>query len=227
MALNCPTIVQPSFDTSLYNVSEILQQRWDHSPTHDKERLAKCWGYSDCGDCHRSDGFCGWCAISSTCLPLPMDPLSRAFPLLSPMRYKFICAMGPERFELRTSGLGCQVSTITFLTSIATIFCTLFGVLVLLGLIKCVKGIRFASRAKKGGWVVYGDGSEEVWVRKSGSWGRWWRRVIGRSKEDEILMLDGGTKERSWWTWYVYCTRRLYFIILKNVSTIVYLFLLS
>lgn len=130
-----------------------------------------------------------------------MDTFSRTFPLLSPTRHKFICAMGPERFELRTSGLGCQVSTITFLTSIVTIFCTLFGVLVLYGLVKVIKWIAFASGARKGGWTVFGDGSEEVWARKSESWGRWWQRMRGKLGDDEAEEVDGGTKERSWWAW--------------------------
>ncbi|KAF2685443.1 hypothetical protein K458DRAFT_417497 [Lentithecium fluviatile CBS 122367] len=196
----CPA-PSPYGTDPLFNVSDILQQRWENSPKDDRKRLELCWGYNDCGDCHRSEGFCGWCALSQTCLPLPRDPLSRAFPLLSPMRYKFICATGPERFELRTSGLGCQVSTITFLTSIVTIFCTIFGVVVLYGLAKLIAGIMFSLRARKGGWVVYGDGREGVWVRRSEDWGRWWRRLTGKPREDEIREVDGGTEERSWWAW--------------------------
>lgn len=138
---------------------------------------------------------------SSTCLPLPTDPLSRAFPLLSPIRYKNICALGPERFELRTAGLGCQVSTITFLTSIVTIFCTLFGVLVLYGLAKCIGLLRLTSRAKKGGYVLYEDGTGEVWVRKSEGWGKWWRRMMGEEKEFEVEEVDDGTRKRGFFWW--------------------------
>lgn len=110
--------------------------------------------------------------------------------------------MGPERFELRTAGLGCQVSTITFLTSIVTIFCTIGGLIILYGLIKCAKAIGLASRARKGGWVVYGDGNEEIWVRQKQSWGHWWRRTIGKQREDEVLVVDGGMEERSRWFWW-------------------------
>lgn len=130
-----------------------------------------------------------------------MDAWSRAFPLLSPMRHKFICATGPERFELRTNGLGCQVSTITFLTSVVTIFCTLFGVLVLYLLFYAGDKIGSAFKARKGGWVIHGDGREGVWVRKNESWGQWGRRITGRLRDDEILEVDGGTRERSWWAW--------------------------
>ncbi|OAG04869.1 uncharacterized protein CC84DRAFT_808176 [Paraphaeosphaeria sporulosa] len=200
MAANCPAISRSSWET-LFNATEILHQRWEDSPEDNRKRLELCWGYNDCGDCHRSKGHCGWCAISNTCLPLPMDPLSRAFPLLSPIRYKFICATGPERFELRTSGLGCQVSTITFLTSVVTIFCTLFGVLVIYLLFRTAERISFTLKARKGGWVVYADGREDIWVRKSEGLGRWWRQVIGRPKEHEVLEVDGGTRGRSWRAW--------------------------
>ncbi|KAL5436126.1 hypothetical protein PMIN06_010950 [Paraphaeosphaeria minitans] len=198
MTSNCPAISPLSSET-LYNVTEILQRRWEDSPEDNRKRLELCWGYNDCGDCHRSKGHCGWCAISSTCLPLPMDPLSRAFPLLAPIRYKLICATGPERFEIRTSGLGCQVSTITFLACIITIFCTMFGVLVLYLLFHAAEKIGFTSKARKGGWVIYGDGREGIWVRKNENWSRWWRRVIGLPKEHEVLEVDGGTQEGSWW----------------------------
>ncbi|KAF2023617.1 hypothetical protein EK21DRAFT_105200 [Setomelanomma holmii] len=187
------------------NVTDILLQRYKDSPKDDWDRLFKCWGYTDCGDCHRSDGFCGWCPISSTCLPLPLDPLSRAFPLLSSMRYKFICAQGPERFELRTAGLGCQVSTITFLTSVVTIFATLFGVLVLYASFKCAKWCGLGLRARRGGWFVYEEQvvrDEDVWVRKSESWGKWWRRVRGEQKEFEVEEMDEGSPRetgRTWW----------------------------
>ena len=110
--------------------------------------------------------------------------------------------MGPERFELRTSGLGCQVSTITFLTSVVTIFCTIGGLVLLYGIFKCVRLTGLALRAKKGGWVAYEDGTGEVWVRKGEGFGRWWRRIRGRPAENEELVLDGGTQERSQWWWW-------------------------
>jgi hypothetical protein len=50
-------------DDASYNVTELLLERYKDSPKDDWDRLFKCWGYTDCGDCHRSDGFCGWCPI--------------------------------------------------------------------------------------------------------------------------------------------------------------------
>ena len=138
---------------------------------------------------------------SSTCLPLPTDSLSKAFPLLTPIRYDSICALRSERFELRTSGLGCQVSTITFLTSIVTIFSTLLGVLVLYGLVKCIKLAGLGTRGSRGGYVIFEDGSEDIWVRKSEGWGMWWRRVSGKPKEFEIEEVDEGTRKRGFFWW--------------------------
>lgn len=195
-------------------VAAILQQRYDDGSEEERLRLRKCWGYDDCGDCHRSDGACGWCALSNTCLPLPRgDRFSRTFPLLSPIRHAHICPLTrpSERYELRTRGLGCQVSTITLLTSIVTIFSTIAALLVFYGLWKLIKVIVWSVWAKKGGWKVEEfDGesgmrerTEGVWIRSGESWGVWWRRMIGTQREEEVRVVDGGSGERGWWWWRV------------------------
>lgn len=214
----CPSVSLNDAANTQYNVTELLLQRYLDSPKDDWDRLYKCWGYLDCGDCHRSDGFCGWCPMvcfipflpqhcsdcltsqSSTCLPLPDDGLSRAFPLLSPIRYKGICAFGSERFELRTAGLGCQVSTITFLTSVVTILGTLLGVLILRLLFKCAKWIIVGPHPRRVGYVVYPNDEEpwkgDIWVRRSEGCGNWWRRMRGDQKEFEIEeVADGSLQE--------------------------------
>ncbi|KAL6704490.1 hypothetical protein ACN47E_008119 [Coniothyrium glycines] len=190
-----PRVGRNNVDAS-YNVTELILQRIQNSPKDDWDRLFRCWGYSDCGDCHRSEGHCGWCAISSTCLPLPLDPLSRAFPLLSPIRHKEICALGLERFELRTAGLGCQVSTITFLTSIVTIICTVFGVFVLVGILKLYRAIAAAIRGSKGGYAVYGDGTQGIWVRGNEISGSWRRRMRAKQREFEVEDIVDGVPRR-------------------------------
>ena len=57
-------------------------------------------------------------------------------------------------------------------------------------------------KARRGGWVAYQDGSGEIWVRREESWGAWWRKVIGRPKEEEELLVDDGVEERSKWVWW-------------------------
>jgi hypothetical protein len=86
-----------------------------------------------------------------------------------------------------------------------TIFCTIGGLTLLYGLVKCIGWLRFFARAGKGGWTVYGENverREEVWKRKAESWGRWWRKMTGRLREDERLVLDDGIEERSKWVWW-------------------------
>lgn len=112
--------------------------------------------------------------------------------------------MDSERFELRTSGLGCQVSTITFLTSIVTIFATI-GVLLFLFLsFKLAKWVDLSLRSAKGGWAVYEEETVrrgDVWVRTPEGWGPWWRRMRGEQRGNEVLIVDAGSQERSRWVW--------------------------
>lgn len=42
----------------------------------------------------------------------------------------------------------------------------------------------------------------DIWVRKSESWGHWWRRVRGEQKEFEVEEVDDGSARetgRFWW----------------------------
>jgi hypothetical protein len=71
MPSNCPAISATRNDDQSMNVTELIHQRLHSSPKEDWERLFKCWGYQDCGDCHRSEGHCGWCAIVCEHFPSP------------------------------------------------------------------------------------------------------------------------------------------------------------
>jgi hypothetical protein len=77
----------------------------------------------------------------------------------------------------------------------------LFGVVVILGLFRCARFIHVGARASKGGYVLYGDGHEEIWERKSEEWGTWWRRLRGEEKEFEVLEVDDGTRKRGFFWW--------------------------
>jgi hypothetical protein len=87
------------------------------------------------------------------------------------------------------------------LTSIVTIFCTLFGVLVLYSVVKCIKWAGLGARASRGGYALFEDGTGEVWVRKSEGWRRWWRRMSGEEKEFEVEEIDEGTRKRGFFWW--------------------------
>ena len=86
-------------------------------------------------------------AQSSTCVPNAHPFL----PILAPIRNPDICPHWSERWDLRTKGLGCHVSTVTFLTCIISIVSTLL----VLGL----------------GWASFKLGKF--------CWGRWKRRERG------------------------------------------------
>ena len=57
-----------------YNATEVFE-RYQDAPKEDRDRLKICWGFADCGDCHRSEGHCGWCGIVCT----PKHTLSATF----------------------------------------------------------------------------------------------------------------------------------------------------
>ena len=44
MSPNCLAQSHTHYD-ALQNISTILQQRWEHSPKDDRDRLELCWGY--------------------------------------------------------------------------------------------------------------------------------------------------------------------------------------
>jgi len=131
------------------------------------ERLAHCWKIQDCGTCLKSDYRCGWCPYSSTCIP--------ANSLFDPVSNADICPHWAERWELRTRPLGCYCSTITLLTALITIACTVVALFVLYGVWKV------------SGWVntTWGTGCHRGWRlnidedgrRRGGSWYRsnWWK----------------------------------------------------
>lgn len=69
MPSNCPSIAYP--DAATTNVTALIYEQYKDAPKDDWDRLLKCWGIEDCGDCHRSNGSCGWCPIVSDVLHLP------------------------------------------------------------------------------------------------------------------------------------------------------------
>ncbi|XTI87189.1 hypothetical protein V2W45_1519882 [Cenococcum geophilum] len=171
--MRCPSLAGSSGPRPTFNLSNLPV--YLTSNERDRERLRQCWGVLDCGDCLKSQWHCGWCPLSNTCLPLPLTPAARALPLLSPLAHPTICAFSSERFELRTGGLGCAVSTLTFLTCVVTIFCTLAAILLGWAAVRLGVWVGGVWKARKGGWVQYADGRGEVWVRRGEGWR--WRRL--------------------------------------------------
>ncbi|OJD17613.1 hypothetical protein AJ78_02312 [Emergomyces pasteurianus Ep9510] len=126
-----------------------------------------CWRQQSCGSCLESSKACSWCFGSSTCVPN-----SAPFPLLAPLTSSSICPLASrERWELRATPLGCNVSTLTFLTSVASVLGTV--VLLLVGWVIVVLGrkgwraVRSGARAE----TRTGDGGRRR--RDWGDWGEW------------------------------------------------------
>ncbi|EEH17884.2 hypothetical protein PABG_00447 [Paracoccidioides brasiliensis Pb03] len=135
------------------------------SDDNDDERLFQfCWRRQSCGSCLEASKACSWCAISSTCIP-NRSP----FPLLAPLENHTLCPLGPhERWELRSTPLGCNVSTATFLTGVVSVLSTL--VLVLVGWVVVVfmkmgwRGFVSMRRRENGTGTGAGPGSGWEWM---------------------------------------------------------------
>ncbi|KAJ5902200.1 hypothetical protein N7495_002728 [Penicillium taxi] len=99
-----------------------------------------CWGRQSCSHCLSGDVGCSWCAIvsSSTCVPNP-SRLS----ILSPLRSSQICPLGAkERWELRASPTGCNVSTLTVLACVGAVLGTLAIIILVFAAVWIVRVLR-------------------------------------------------------------------------------------
>ncbi|OAX77807.1 hypothetical protein ACJ72_07889 [Emergomyces africanus] len=115
-----------------------------------------CWRQQSCGSCLEASKACSWCFGSSTCVP-NRSPI----PLLAPLTSSSICPLASrERWELRATPLGCNVSTLTFLTNVFSVLATLLLVLV---------GWRVVALGRKR-WRVGGFGPGPG-GRRRGYWG--------------------------------------------------------
>ncbi|KXL44767.1 hypothetical protein M433DRAFT_269295 [Acidomyces richmondensis BFW] len=128
-------------------------------------REARCWAIQDCYSCTHSTYGCGWCPLSSTCVP--------ARSILSPITSGSTCPLQDERFELRTRAFGCACSTTTLLSIIVTVLATVAACLLLFGIALAIKRLN----------QVFGAGSWHGWeieVKDDGTrHGRPWRRSNG------------------------------------------------
>lgn len=131
--------------------------------SHHNERLATCWTNQDCQSCLANKAGCGWCPNSAVCIP--------ASNLLEPLKHA-VCSSRADRFELRTKALGCSCSTMTLLSILTTVLCTLLATLIFYGIWK--------TEVLQWIWRVFGPGSSEGWERVHDDDGvvkeRLWRR---------------------------------------------------
>jgi len=95
-----------------------------------------------------------------------------------------VCPWWSERWELRTRPLGCNVSTLTFLTSIVTILSTLFAIGVLVGSIVVLKLVRIRWRARTDGWWKFWEHYDRHWYLPLRN------RVEGEGQSESSALLD-------------------------------------
>ncbi|KAK4621852.1 hypothetical protein CLAFUW4_07420 [Fulvia fulva] len=138
-------------------------------------RAAACWRIQDCGSCLHSKHGCGWCPVSSTCVPSTnlLDPISKAD----------ICPLRSERFELRTKALGCNCSTTTLLSVIVTVFVTIAALGLVYAIFAAIRDVHpFLGTGNFEGTEleIKEDGTrvEKSWWRDS--WRKWIYRVFAR-----------------------------------------------
>jgi hypothetical protein len=79
-------------------------------------------------------------------------PNTARVPILAPAGDENICPHWAERWEVRARPLGCHVSTITALTALGTVACTLVFVLHIWLLIIGVRRLRVLNRERPGWW---------------------------------------------------------------------------
>ncbi|KAI8631769.1 hypothetical protein F5Y19DRAFT_375664 [Xylariaceae sp. FL1651] len=116
----------------------------------DDAHLLRCWARQDCNSCLKQQD-CSWCPLSWTCVPNTHE-----VQFLAPVwEGDNTCPHWAERWEIRTRPLGCHVSTITTLTSLATVACTLFSVLLIWLAGFAAKKLTAYSKTHPGWWKVW------------------------------------------------------------------------
>ena len=122
--------------------------------------LRRCWPIQDCYSCLHTSDPCSWCAVSSTCVANEA-PIG----LLAPIWKRDICPISDERWELRAKGLGCKVSTLTFLSVLAGILATITFILCLSLVVRTWVWLRKRWRKDRLGAHTLGVVAERGWKR--------------------------------------------------------------
>ncbi|KAH9902080.1 hypothetical protein F4778DRAFT_107252 [Xylariomycetidae sp. FL2044] len=156
-----------------------------HHDDHDAH-LLRCWRIQNCGGCLEEPD-CSWCPFSWTCVP---NSYRAAF--FAPAWDENICPHWAERWEIRTRPLGCQVSTITTLTSLVTIASTLLFVLLVALAVTGGKRLRVYGRKNPGWWRVWRYDWRGGWSRLVASCRV---RVRGRKRDADLQEAESSGRQ--------------------------------
>lgn len=151
------------------------------------EHFLRCWIQStSCQSCLASDE-CSWCPFVSALTTVELSetslnkcqtwscvPNSHKIQFLAPAYEEQICPAKSEQWELRTQPLGCDVSSITAVTAIASITGTL--VFVLLVFLTVLAGLRARQ------YALRRQGLRPAWVHQ------WRADAVDPGRETEPLL---------------------------------------
>ncbi|KAI4867529.1 hypothetical protein F4820DRAFT_413373 [Hypoxylon rubiginosum] len=135
----------------------------------DDAHLLRCWRIQDCKGC-LAQVDCSWCPFSWTCVPN-----SNRVPFLAPAWDENVCPHWAERWEIRTRPLGCQVSTITTLTSLVTIASTLVFVLLVTLAVFGIRRLNAYTKKNPTWWKIW----TYRWTGWPSKWQGWIRTRAG------------------------------------------------
>ncbi|RPA81144.1 hypothetical protein BJ508DRAFT_414988 [Ascobolus immersus RN42] len=165
--------------------------------------MKRCWGLNACHQClHKKAPRCVWCPYSNACVAAPRNALFGS-PLLSPISNPLVCPERSERWEVRSRGLGCNVSTRTFLSTSIGVFSTLFLVAMTMAIVWTMRSGVLQHLKRIGGeesgmpWNSE-DGESVRWRRGLLLWSPPRRSSASSHGERRPLLGQGGDGVR-WW----------------------------
>jgi len=159
-----------------YGLTQIMLEFVNTSiqATSDSSLFHHCWRLQNCEACLRAPHPCAWCATSQTYVP--NDNFSWPFGILSPIEKENICPLSwRERWEMRAKPFSCRCSTMTLISVVVAILCTLAGMLI----------IWLLSRAIR--WAV------GKWKKRQPGW--WKLRWYCRRQSDVVAVHEDSTGE--------------------------------
>ena len=122
--------------------------------------LRRCWRIQDCHSCLDTSDPCSWCAVSSTCISNEA-PIG----LLAPISKSNVCPISDERWELRAKGLGCKVSTLTFLSVMISVVTTVAVALWIWAIVTILARARWRWRKDRLGFQSITTAAKRTWKR--------------------------------------------------------------
>jgi len=137
------------------NTFQLTANTSSTAPVLNQDLFHQCWILQNCETCLSSKHPCSWCTTSQVCVP--NDNFRFPFAILAPIKYENICPLAwRERWEMRAKPFSCRCSTMTLMSVVVAILCTLAGVLLM--------------------WLLtlFGKWMYRKWGNRQPGWWRFW-----------------------------------------------------